>query len=150
MRHVGLGQALLALGLMGLGVLTAAYGDFALQWQPVPSWLPGRRFLADLSGVLAFATGAGLLWGATAALASRILFVYLALWLVLLKIPHIVMAPTVELNWNGTGEIAVVTAGGLVLFATLGGDWGGRALAWSRGDSGVRVARLLFAIAMPA
>jgi len=30
------GQSLIAIGLLGLGVLALKYGDFALVWQPVP------------------------------------------------------------------------------------------------------------------
>jgi uncharacterized membrane protein len=150
MRRVGIGRALLAVGLMGLGVLALVYGDFALQWQPVPSWVPWRDVLARLCGLLELALGVGLLWGPAVALSSRVLLVYLTMWLALLKVPHIVMAPMVELNWNGAGEIAVVVAGALVLLATLGEEWGGIKLAFSIGDRGVRNARLLFAIALPA
>lgn len=150
MRHFGIGRVLLAVGLMGLGVLSLVYGDFALQWQPVPSWVPLRGALAYLSGLLELALGVGLLWRRTVALSSRVLFVYLAIWLVLLKVPHIVMEPLVELNWNGAAEIAVLVAGALVLLARLGEGWGGTKLAFSIGDRGVRNARLLFAIALPA
>ena len=134
MRLVGIGRALLAVGLMGLGVLALVYGDFALQWQPVPSWVPWRGVLANLSGLLELALGVGLLWGPAVALSSRVLFVYMAIWLVLLKLPHIVMAPMVEVNWNGAAEIAVVVAGALVLRARLGEGWGGSKLAFSIGD----------------
>ncbi len=150
MRHVGIGRVLLAVGLMGLGILALVYGDFALPWQPVPSWVPWRGVLANLSGLLELALGVGLLWGPAVALASRVLFVYLAIWLVVLKVPHIVMAPTVELNWNGAAEIAVVFAGAWVLVARLGDGWGGKKLSGSTGDRGVCNARLLFAIALPA
>jgi uncharacterized membrane protein len=150
MRYVGFGRVLFAAGLIGLGVLGLVYADFALQWQPVPRWVPGRRVLADVSGVLSLAVGAGLLWRQTIAAASRILLVYVTLWLVVLKIPQLVMAPTVEVNWNGTGEIAVLVAAGLVLFATLP-DAGGRPiLDFARGARGLRIARLMFAVALPA
>ena len=42
---------LLAIGLLGLGVLALIYGDFALVWQPVPAWLPARTAVAYGSGV---------------------------------------------------------------------------------------------------
>jgi len=41
-----------ALGMIGLGILALIYGDFALVWQPVAQWVPGRTALAYLSGVL--------------------------------------------------------------------------------------------------
>ena len=37
------GQSLVAIGLLGLGMLALKYGDFALVWQQVPDWLPARR-----------------------------------------------------------------------------------------------------------
>jgi hypothetical protein len=37
---------LFAIGLFGLGVLAIVYHDFALNWQPVPPWAPGRTVLA--------------------------------------------------------------------------------------------------------
>ena len=40
---------LFAVGMIGLGVLGLIYGDFALVWQPVAAWVPGRDG-AGLSG----------------------------------------------------------------------------------------------------
>ena len=112
-----LDRVLFALGLIGLGVLSLVYGDFALQWQPVPAWVPGRAYLAYASGAVMIAAGAGLLSRRTIAFSSAVLLIYLLLWLLLLKLPHVVMAPLVEVNWLGFGEIAVIVAAGLVLFA---------------------------------
>ena len=42
----------MAIGLCGLGVLSLAYQDFALQWEPVPKSLPGHDALGAASGVL--------------------------------------------------------------------------------------------------
>src|SRR5258705_450748 len=104
-----------ALGLIGLGVLSLVYGDFALQWQPVPAWLPARTYLAYVSGAVMVAAGAGLLSRRTAVLSSGVLLVYSLLWLLLLKLPHVVMAPLAEFNWLGFGEIALIVAGALGL-----------------------------------
>ena len=41
---------LFAVGMIGLGVLALVYGDFALVWQPVAAWVPGRMALAYLIG----------------------------------------------------------------------------------------------------
>jgi hypothetical protein len=39
-------RTLYVVGLIGLGVLAIVYHDFALDWQPVPPWVPGRMALA--------------------------------------------------------------------------------------------------------
>ena len=81
-----------AVGMIGLGMLALLYGDFALVWQPVASWIPGRTALAYGSGLIMLLGGVGLLLGTTAALSIRILFPYLIVWL-LLKLPALLVAP---------------------------------------------------------
>ena len=45
-------MTLFAVGMIGLGILALVYGDFALVWQPVAPWVPGRTTLAYGSGVI--------------------------------------------------------------------------------------------------
>ena len=71
---------LYTVGLLGLGVLAIVHHDFALDWQPVPPWVPGRTALAYGSSLLMIGCGAGLLFRATAVWALRILVPYLVLW----------------------------------------------------------------------
>src|SRR5882757_3381595 len=111
---------LFVIGMIGLGVLALVYGDFALVWQPVAPWIPGRTVLAYASGLIMVLGGIGLLLRATAAWSARVLFLYLILWL-LLKVPALLVAPQMEAVWLGFGEIAVLLAGGWVLFAKLAG-----------------------------
>jgi uncharacterized membrane protein len=143
-----LDRVFFALGLIGLGVLSLVFGDFALQWQPVPAWLPARAYLAYASGVVMIAAAAGLLSRRTALLSSGVLLAYLLLWLLLLQLPHLVMAPLVEVNWLGFGEIAVIVAGGWVLFAAERGRGAPSNLQFATGARGMRIARLLFALAL--
>lgn len=131
---VKLSRVAFALGLVGMGTLSLVFRDFALQWQPVPAWVPLRTLLAVASGTFLVVAGAGLLARRVAARSARALFAYLLVWWVLLKLPHVVAAPLVEVNWLGAGEIAVVVAAGWVLCA--------------QGDRGLRVARYLFAVAL--
>src|SRR5437879_954480 len=107
-----------AIGMIGLGVLALVYGDFALVWQPVAPWIPGRTVLAYGSGLIMLLGGFGLLLRTTAAWSARILFPYLIVWL-LLKVPALLVAPQMEAVWLGFGEIAVLLAGGWVLVAKL-------------------------------
>jgi uncharacterized membrane protein len=131
--------------MIGLGILALIYGDFALVWQPVAPWVPGRTALAYGSGLLMLLAGAGLLFRATAAWSIRILFPYLIIW-ALLKVPALVVAPQIEGVWLGFGELAVLLSGGWVLFARLSALAPGSALEFAIGDNGVRIARYFFAV----
>jgi uncharacterized membrane protein len=138
---------LFAIGMMGLGILALVYGDFALVWQPVAAWVPGRTALAYGSGVLMLLCGVGLLFTATAAWSVRILFPYLILW-ALLKVPALVAAPQIEGVWLGFGELAVLLAGGWTLFASLAELPERSILAFATGEKAIRRARILFAVSL--
>jgi uncharacterized membrane protein len=138
---------LFAIGMIGLGILALVYGDFALVWQPVAAWVPGRTALAYGSGVLMLLAGVGLLFQATAAWSARILFPYLIVW-ALLKVPALVAAPQMEAVWLGFGELAVLLAGGWTLFAVLAALPEKSIVAFTTGESGIRMARILFAVSL--
>jgi uncharacterized membrane protein len=138
---------LFAVGMIGLGILALVYGDFALVWQPVAPWIPGRTILAYGSGLIMLLGGVGLLSRATVTWSVRILFPYLIVWL-LLKVPALLVAPQMEAVWLGSGEIAVLLAGGWVLFATLAGLREGSPLTFATGANGIRLARMLFAVSL--
>src|SRR5229473_8222415 len=138
---------LFAVGMIGLGILALVYGDFALVWQPVAPWVPGRTVLAYGSGLIMLFGGVGLLLRATAAWSARILFPYLIVWL-LLKVPALVVAPQMEAVWLGFGELAVLLAGGWILFATLAGLRQGPPLTFATDENGIRIARMLFAVSL--
>jgi uncharacterized membrane protein len=131
--------------MIGLGVLALIYGDFALVWQPVAPWVPGRTALAYLAGVIMLVGGTGLLFRATAAWAARLLFPYLVVW-TLLKVPALVVAPQIEGVWLGFGELAVLLAGGWTLFARLRGVREDGLWRFVTGENGVRAARCLFGV----
>ena len=137
--------SLFALGMIGLGILALLYGDFALGWQPVAPWIPGRTVLAYGSGVLMLFCGLGLCFRATAAWSVRILFPYLIVW-TLLKVPALVVAPQIEGVWLGFGELAVLLSGGWMLFARLSALPAQSRLAFATGDRGIRIAKYLFAV----
>jgi uncharacterized membrane protein len=131
------GQWALAIGMIGLGILTIARGDFIAPWEAVPAWVPARTVLAYVCGAVMVGSGLGLLIERTAAIASRILLGYLMLWLLLLKTPPLFTAPQDEVNWLAWGEIAIIVAGALAVYARL------------NGGPGRRIARYLFGIALP-
>jgi uncharacterized membrane protein len=138
---------LFAAGMIGLGILALVYGDFALVWQPVPLWIPGRTVLAYGSGLIMLLGGVGLLFRATAAWSARILFPYLIVWL-LLKVPALLVAPGMEAVWLGFGELAVLLAGGWLLFAKLAEPREGSPLTFAPGENSIRLVRMLFAVSL--
>jgi uncharacterized membrane protein YphA (DoxX/SURF4 family) len=139
------GLTLFAVGMMGLGILALVCGDFALVWQPVAPWVPGRTGLAYASGVLMLLCGAGLLFRATVKRAVRILFPYLIVW-ALLKVPALVVAWQIEGVWLGMGELVMLLAGGWTLFAVFAELPEGSVLTFATGERGILIARILFAI----
>src|SRR5438094_2677890 len=134
-----------AIGMIGLGVLALIYADFAMVWQPVPQWVPGRTALAYASGVLMLLGGLGLLARATRVWAVRVLFPYLIVWS-LLKVPALVVAPKIEAVWLGFGELAVLLAGAWVLFAQLAEPLEGSWLSFATSENSIYAARMFFAI----
>jgi uncharacterized membrane protein len=139
------GLMLFAVGMIGLGILALVYGDFAMVWQPVAAWVPGRTVLAYASGVLMVLCGAGLLFSATVKWSVRILFPYLIVW-ALLKVPAVVVAPQIEGVWLGLGELAMLLSGGWTLFAVFAELPEGSVLTFATGERGIRIARILFAV----
>jgi uncharacterized membrane protein YphA (DoxX/SURF4 family) len=142
------GQAIFASAIAGLGMLSLVTGHFASVWQPVPPTLPGREALAYGNGVLMCALGIGLAVPRTTARAALILMLYLIAWLVLLHLPIVLRAPAIEDRWAGLGENSTLIIGALVLFASRAGDASPRLRGLS-GQSGIRVARVIFVLALP-
>jgi uncharacterized membrane protein len=139
--------ALFAIGMIGLGVLALIYGDFALVWQPVAPWVPGRTALAYASAVIMLFGGIGLLFRATAPWSVRILFPYLIVW-TLLKVPAVVVAPQIEGVWLGLGELVVLLTGGWILFAKLANLQEASPLKFATSEKSILVARILFAVSL--
>jgi uncharacterized membrane protein len=108
-----------AASMIGLGVIGLIVGDFANVWQQVPAAMPGYTILAYACAVVSLLGGLGLLIPRAAPMASRVLLVYLILWLVLIRVTGVIAAPLVEDRWSGLGENSVLVAGALVLFAWL-------------------------------
>jgi len=128
-----------------LGVIGLVYGDVALVWQRIPiEHLPGQQLLAYAFALVELGTGVGLLLRPVAKSAAAVLFAYMALWAVLLKLPAVVAVPLMEATWLGFGEIAVILAGAWVVYA-----WLADARAFLAGAKGIRNARVLFAVALP-
>lgn len=127
-------QTAFATGLISLGVVGLIYGDFAEIWQFVPALVPGRQLLAYASAALMLLCGLGLLLKRTESLAARVLFPFIALLVLALKLPPVVKHPLVEVAWQAMSEILVLLAAAWVLAAAS--------------QRGVRLAQLLFGFAL--
>jgi uncharacterized membrane protein len=150
MRSASVGHAVFAATLIVLGILGLSTGDFTEIWQPVPKGLPAREVLSYLCALISLASGIGLLWQRVAASAARVLLAYLLLWTLLFKARFIFLAPTVEVSYQSCGENVVLVAGAWVLYAWFAADGDRQHLGFATGDRGVRVARVLYALAMIA
>ena len=150
MRIASLGHAVFAATMIAIGVLGLIKGNFAAIWQPVPRWVPARELVAYLCAFIALATGAGLLWPRAAGAAARVLLAYLLLWMLLFKVPHILDAPAVAVSYESWGETAVLVAGAWALYARLATDWDRQRFDFAIGDSGLRIARMIYGLALIA
>jgi uncharacterized membrane protein len=148
-QRISAAQLVFASAMIALGVIGFVYGDFALVWQRIPiEHLPGRQAIAYATAAIELVVGIGLLRQRSSRLSSGILFLFLLLWAILLKLPAVVVVPQMEATWLGFGEIAVMLAGAWVLFASYAPPRGG-AQWFMVGGHGIRAARVLFAIALP-
>ena len=116
-----------ALGTISIGALLVVYGYGVLLFGPIPAtWIPLFKVIGYVSAAIMLGTGAGLLFDRSAPTASRVLLPFLLLW-TLSRVPVTVGNPGREISWFAVGEVGVLAAGAIVLFA-----W----LAESRGAAG--------------
>jgi uncharacterized membrane protein YphA (DoxX/SURF4 family) len=139
-RIASFGHALFAVTMIGLGIIGLMKGGFTAIGSGVRKNLPGRAALAYLCAAILLGAGIGLLWKRAAALSSRVLLAYFALWMLLFRLPLLAHAPKDPSVWWACGEIAVMIAGAWVLAVTFGGDRPGAVT----GAMGLRLARGLY------
>src|SRR5882724_8570417 len=150
MRIASLGHAVFAATLIAIGILGLVKSEYAAIWDGVPKAFPARETLPYVCALVALACGLGLLWPRTAALAARVLLAYLLLWMLVFKGRYLLLAPLEEGSYQSTGENAVIVAGAWVLFTWFATDWDRKRLGFATGDSGLRIARVLYGLALIA
>lgn len=136
MRRNRTSQVAFAAAMITIGIASLLKHDFGPIWQPEPKHLPARDVLVYLCAFITLLSGIGLLWRPAAAIASRVLLVYLLIWLLLFRVPPIFIAPTAQDTWSGCAETAAIVAGAWVLYV------------WSAGGKGLRIARTLYGLAL--
>jgi len=137
MRIVSWGHGAFAITMISLGIIGLAQGGFTPIWEPVLKDFPARQALAYTCALIALFGGAGLLFRRSAAASSTVLFVWFAAWLVLMRLPLMVMRFGVN-TWWSTGQVAVFTASAWVLYAWLAGT----------DRFPVRIAQMLFGLGL--
>lgn len=148
MRIPSLGQPVFAATLIAIGILGLVKVDFTTLWESVPKGFPARQGLFYLCALVCLACGGGLFWQRTASAAARLLFVYMFLWMLAFKVRLIILYPLVEGAYQTWGENAVEVAGAWVLYADLAGEWDRQHVGFATGDRGVRLARMLYGLAL--
>lgn len=153
MRVTALSRMFFAATIIAVGALNLIliYGYTSLVRQAMPHWVLWQGVWTAWiygSGVVMLASGAGLFLTSTAAVAIRVLLVYLLLSLLFLKVPILVKATWVIGSWENFAEGATLVSGAWVIFASLTGQGHSPWLRFAVGDSGIRMARALFAIAL--
>jgi uncharacterized membrane protein len=143
MRIASVGHAVFAATMIGLGILGLVKREWLSLFQPIPH---DTAALAYFCALVCLATGIGLLWQSTFAVAARVLLVWLLLWLLLVRVPGIFLSFTVD-YWWAVCKIAVMAAAAWVLYVWFATEWD-RRLSFATGESGLRIARVLYGVAL--
>lgn len=114
---IALGWRIYGLGVLALGMVSLAWGDFDLG-QPVPKNFPDRIVLAYAAAAFMLVAGAVVEWRRTAAWGAAALTAYYALIVVILMNGRLVLAHYTEFgSYSGTAEQLAIAAGGLIVYA---------------------------------
>ena len=111
------GWRLYGLGVMALGLLCLAFGDFR-PGQPVPKDLPDRTTLAYAAATFEFVAGAAVVWRRTAAWGAAAFTAYYALIVVILMNGSVVLAHYAEYGpYESLAIELAIAAAGLIVYA---------------------------------
>jgi uncharacterized membrane protein YphA (DoxX/SURF4 family) len=142
---MGFGWRIYGLGVMALGVVCLAWGDFDLG-QPVPKGFPYRTALAYAAAGFMLVAGAAVEWRRTAAWGAAALTAYYAFIVVILMNGRVVLAHYAEFGtYSGAAEQLAIATGGLIVYAASAKIDAARAARLARlGQLAFGVCALLF------
>ena len=144
MRTIRVGQGLLAIGSVGLAIVTLTCGDFALLGQSLPAWLPWREAWVYGCALPVLAAGVGLCFPGTAIISALTIGAYHLVWAATC-IPNILSNPLTVGAWYGFCEAMTSLVGAWILYALL--RWPSRGSEMPRtGWHAVRVAQVVFGL----
>jgi uncharacterized membrane protein YphA (DoxX/SURF4 family) len=118
-KYMNRNGLLYGIGAIGLGAVGIAFGDFAMQWQPVASDVPMRTGLAYLTAASLALAGCLAIFRRTEWWGTILLAAIYTIWTLLLHGPRVAANPLSTLPWQAFCEIAAMAAGGFALFATI-------------------------------
>ena len=115
-RIAGPAHIVLLAGLIGLGLLTCWFHDFALIYQPIPASIPAHDALAYLSGLILIVVPPATLSVRFSVRAVAILCVYLVLFWLLPQLVQVAGGITQFGRYIGLAEVTSVVAGVTTLY----------------------------------
>jgi uncharacterized membrane protein YphA (DoxX/SURF4 family) len=119
MTTMGIGWRVYGLGVMALGVVCLAWGDFD-PGQPVPRDFPDRTALAYAAAAFMLVAGAAVEWRRTTAWGAAALTAYYALVVVILMNGRVMLAHYAEYGtYSGAAEQIAIAAGALIVYAAI-------------------------------
>jgi hypothetical protein len=147
MRVASIGHVLLAITLIGLGIVGVLYPSFAPIWAPIPVTGPAHRLLLYIGPAISLVSGVGLLFQRTAVMAARLLLAALFIWLLLFRLPNFLRAAPFDACWS-VFPLAVMLAASWVLYVWFADAWDRKRLRFASGNKGLGIARLLYGVSL--
>ncbi len=138
--RVAPGRYVYGLGIMAIGSLSLAWGDF-VNGQSVPASFPDRTVLAYMAGAFMLIAGAAILWRRTTAWSAPAVAVYFAVIVVMLMNgPELIAQYKVYGEYEALAIQLAIALGALIVFAANAGIDAGLAARL------IRICQVMFGI----
>jgi uncharacterized membrane protein len=141
------GHAVFAVTMMVLGAVGFLHPQLVSLWNPVSVNVPAHELLVHLIAIISMASGLGLLFQRTAAIAARLLLTTLLLWLLLLRLPNFLFEPVFAACWS-VFPLLFMAAATWVLYVWFATVWDRNHFSLITGNNGLRIARFLYGLSL--